>query len=183
MKVGQTYVEQVNVTGLNQFLRFTLDPPIGWAQGPFEVETVRFDPASRAIAVQTVNLPGNLYHGHPLMGWRYWKVFQSGPGIVTVETGALSRPALEFDGLAGSIRWLGFGIDKIATNQELTMWKKMIEDVNTGLNEPPRPGSVLKSPQSYPGLIGGKWDWMDKRYILYNLCGDAPPFSVPGLCK
>ena len=56
------------------------------------------------------------------------------------------------------------------------MWKEMLENVLEEL-----PGASLKSPQPAPGLVGGKWGWMDKRYILEQICGTAP--STIGICQ
>ena len=40
--------------------------------------------------------------GHPLMGWRFWRVYQASGGIV-VETGAVDKPARRFPWLGASL--------------------------------------------------------------------------------
>jgi hypothetical protein len=170
-----------NVTAVGQVLRFTLASWAGSFQGPFDVVTVRYDPDSRVIVVETVDIPSDPYHGHPLMGWRYFKVHQPEPNRIAVETGALSRPALEFNPALGVYRWVAFGLDKYFFGDELQLWEQMLVNVHTALNEAPYPGATV-STSDYPGLVGGKWDWMDKKYIIGNLCGETFPFSIPLIC-
>ena len=47
--------------------------------------TLRFDSANHVISVVTLK-------GHPLAGWRYWRVYSIGTNDVVIETGAYDAP-------------------------------------------------------------------------------------------
>lgn len=152
-------------------------------QGDFAVDIVRFDPASYTITAATV--PGGIINGHPLLGWRYWKVFANGEGV-TVETGSLDRPAVECDPIVQAYRWVGFLADRCCLGTQLRMWQEQLLDVVNGLNKDRAPGLELPIGaveklrfDGSPYLVPGKWEWMDKRYILQNICG-PPPSAVAG---
>ena len=76
--VVQVSVPQGGVDSVGQVVTCELIGPIGYGQPAFSVESIRFDAASRTLAVKT--LPG-----HPLLGWRYWRVSSPAAGQVKVE--------------------------------------------------------------------------------------------------
>ena len=51
-------------------------------QRPFSVGVERFGPANHVVSVVTLT-------GHPLAGWRYFRVYSIAPNDVVVETGAV----------------------------------------------------------------------------------------------
>jgi hypothetical protein len=54
-------------------------------QAPFYIETERFDSVNHVISVVTLK-------GHPLAGWRYWRVYSIGTNDIVIETGAYDQP-------------------------------------------------------------------------------------------
>ena len=75
----------INVTGTGQKLTINLKGVNSILQGAFDVMTTRFDPVARTISVVTLG-------GHPLAGWRYFRVYPLGQNVV-IETGAYDQPA------------------------------------------------------------------------------------------
>jgi len=174
--------ELPNITHVGQRLIFSVN---NVPQGPFGVDIVRFDPGSYTITGATV--PGDLINGHPLLGWRYWKVYANGAGL-TVETGSLDRPAVEWDPYLQGYRWIGFYVDKWWLGQQLQMWKEMLLDVLNGLNNdpvgggPPIGGVQKLRHEGSPSRLDGRWEWMDKEYIRKNICGPLPSTVAP-ICR
>jgi hypothetical protein len=50
-------------------------------QGPFSVQTERFDTTADTISAVTLQ-------GRPPLGWRYWRVYSVGTNDLVVQTGA-----------------------------------------------------------------------------------------------
>jgi hypothetical protein len=71
-----------NITESGQLLTFTLVGVATLLQGPFSVGIERFDPVNHVISAVTLR-------GHPLAGWRYFRVYSIAPNDVVVETGAV----------------------------------------------------------------------------------------------
>ena len=149
---------------------FTMQAPMDVAQRPFKVKIVRFDPAASTLVAETV--PPE----HPLRGWRYWKAYNPGPDTLIVESGALDRPAPGWYPHREVLNWLGFIFDGPILGQQMQLWKEYIVHVKTSLELPEH------SPPRFPGvgLVDGRWGWMDKAYILDNLCGplNSTPIDV-----
>ena len=76
----------INVTGPGQVLTINLNGFVGDLQNAFSVMTERFDPTAHTISAVTLA-------GHPLAGWRYWRVYSIGTNDIVVETGAYDQPA------------------------------------------------------------------------------------------
>src|SRR6185437_2256834 len=51
-------------------------------QGPFKVQTERVDVGNHVISVVTLD-------GHPLAGWRYWRVYSVDTNDIVIETAAV----------------------------------------------------------------------------------------------
>jgi hypothetical protein len=91
-----TVPNTTNITGTGQNLQFTLESifaskPLVWlglGQGPFSVQTERFDTTANAISAVTLQ-------GHPLAGWRYWRVYSVGTNDLVIETGAADVSAAD----------------------------------------------------------------------------------------
>jgi hypothetical protein len=175
------------VTAVGQRLTFSL---LGVPQPPFSVDVIRLDAGAYTISVATV--PGDVLDGHPLYGWRYWKVFASGPMNIVVETGSMERPANQWDSELHVWRWVGFVLDRYVLGNQLRMWEDMLKDIVTGLNNDVVPGtsSVIggrqKMPPPEPGLpsrLEGRWDWMDKEYIRQQICGPGLLLQSVEICR
>lgn len=144
-------VEGDQITGAGQHATFTLLGTSGLVQ--FSVESIRLDQANHVFSVKT--LPG-----HPLFGWRYWKVAQLVPGRIRVETGAFDKPAAGM-----SLPYFLSRNDQIKTWQEYLL---RIRDQLGAQQDFSRPNAS--------GLVKGFWGY-DKFEILRNVCGSEP---VPG---
>ena len=150
------------VTGVGQELTFTMNGIMWFLQRPFSVRTVRFDAPTHTMVAETVQ--GIFPYGHPLQGWRYWRVFNLGPDLV-IETGAMDQPAAETNPIVGLIRTGGFLADKLLLQQQLQIWKEELAYIQANL-----PSTPLYND---PDLVNGKWG-VDKRYIMNNICGPLP---------
>jgi hypothetical protein len=61
----------------------------------FSVMSERVDPANHVISAVTLK-------GHPLAGWRYWRVYSVGAHEVIIETGAYDQPG------PGPLNYIGY---------------------------------------------------------------------------
>jgi hypothetical protein len=154
----------INVTGPGQTLTITLTGWKGWLQGPFQVQTERFDPTNHVISVVTMQ-------GHPLAGWRYWRVYSYGTNEVVVETGALDQPGPFPENYVGYY---------LARGDIQRGWQQYLQFIQSGLHA--AQGSDLRNDlggialRTYsdesPDLLEGYWDYDGDftQYILYNVC-------------
>lgn len=147
-----------------QILGITLS---GWArfvQDTFYVKTRRVDTINHVISVVTLA-------GHPLAGWRYWRVYSIGTNDVVIETGGYDSAG------PGLKRYAGYYIT-IGTIKQA--WKEYMLYIQTSLNAPQ--GSNIKtslggialgdlSLRNGP-LVNGYWDYSGAftNYILNNVC-------------
>ncbi len=153
----------------------------GFIQVPFTVEVIRFDPAAYTIAVKTA--PGVFPWGHPLLGYRYWRTFKQG-AFLFVETGSLDRPALEWDNTIQGWRWLGFDVDRWGSGDQLKIWKEYLDHILHTLASEGDGIQVSSEGENrgLPDLYRGRWGWMDKIYILDQVCGPRPS-AVALMCQ
>jgi hypothetical protein len=149
----------------------TLEGLISLGQGPFSVLTERFDPVNHVISAVTLK-------GHPLAGWRYWRVYSIGTNDLVIETGAYDQPAAG----SGLARWVRknfwgyyFGLGTVSKG-----WQHYLEFIENDLHA--SRGSSLNNTlggiplKNYPfrtlNLTNSYWDY-DKdftSYILNNVC-------------
>ena len=61
----------INVTKPGQEIRITISGAPGYIVNPFYIASERVDPTNHVISVVTLA-------GHPLAGWRYWRVYSIG---------------------------------------------------------------------------------------------------------
>ena len=61
-----------------------------WGQGNFDVKATKYNAQSRFVVVRTLA-------GHPLAGWRAWRVTPENNGDILVETFAVEHPATPVD--------------------------------------------------------------------------------------
>ena len=87
-------VAPINVTTSGQVLQISLKGFNSALQKPFFVMTERVDSVNHVISVVTLK-------GHPLAGWRYWRVYSIGVNDVVIETGAYDEPAPGLANYAG----------------------------------------------------------------------------------
>ena len=155
----------INVTTSGQVIKITLRGKINpLLQAPFFVMTERVDTSNHVISVITLK-------GHPLAGWRYWRVYSIGTNDVVIETGAYDEPGPGLKNFAGYY---------IAQGDILKGWKEFIQYIQSQLQAPL--GSNLNNTlggtkiQTFPwetiNLTEGYWDYGGQftNYILNNVC-------------
>jgi hypothetical protein len=157
----------INVTQPNQELRITLSGAAGFAQEPFYVLSERVDSINHVISAVTLA-------GHPLAGWRYWRVYSIGTNDIVIETGAYDSPG------PGKLNYLGYYLF-IGTVKQA--WREYMQYIQVNLHAPR--GTNLRtslggitlqdlSPINNPLL--GYWDYSGAftNYILNNVCQPTP---------
>ena len=171
----------INVTGAGQVISIRVSNwwgGFGLNQNPFQVMTERVDPANHVISVVTLA-------GHPLAGWRYWRVYSIGTNDVVIETGAYDQPG------PGRGNYAGYFLGPIVIRNA---WRQYVQYFQTTLNvpqgthlrnslgPPPDPPIPLRSyplfaviPLNGP-LVNGYWDYFGDftNYILKNVCVNLP---------
>ena len=164
---GPGNTNTINVTGPGQTLTISLTGFASILQNAFAVMTERFDPAAHTISVVTLA-------GHPLAGWRYWRVYSIGTNDVVIETGAYDQPA------PGLLNYAGY---YVAKGMVLQGWQKYLEYIKIRLNAPQ--GVNLQNSQGGINLrnylwtdgtlLNGYWDYFGDftQYILNNVCQSA----------
>jgi hypothetical protein len=134
-------------------------PPVVQLQGPFSVLVERLDPSADTISGVTLK-------GHPLSGWRYWRVFSVGPNDVVVETGAADVPG------PGPKNTIGFWLSWIEGSQ-LECWEEymqyVLRDIQRNLDTNAKQGS-----NPVYNNVKGHWRGSPSlSYILNNVCQAA----------
>jgi len=141
---GVATVTGAPVYGAGQKLTFTIvNGILQLGQPPFDVKIKRYDPTERVISAVTLG-------GHPLRGWRYWKVNQIGndPHHFTVETGAVDVPNRTID----IIKALGPAV--------LPIWQEYMQGAvrfSGGKGQEVFPGSIqgqMHSPYGQDYILG-----------------------------
>ena len=156
-----------NISAVGNELTFMMqDPNIAPWRPPFKVKVVRYDAAAYTIAVET--LPG-----HPLVGWRYFRVFQHTPGKLVLETGAMD------DAAPGFVNLVGFYAARYGTGGMTEVWRQHFENVLANMATSISGASRGTDPPYDLSLTAGKWDW-NKQYIMTHVCGAVP--APAGLC-
>jgi hypothetical protein len=152
--------QPINVTGPGQKIIISLNGKLGALQAPFAVITERVDPVNHVISVVTAK-------GHPLSGWRYWRVYSVGPNDLVVETGAYDQPG------PGVKNYVGY---YLAIGSVLKGWEHFLEHIANRLGA--TQGSSLHSfgghidPHSQLEILQGFYDLSGTYtdYILKNVC-------------
>jgi hypothetical protein len=160
----------IHVTGPGQILQITLRGLNGVLQRPFFVETERVDTTNHVISAVTLK-------GHPLAGWRYWRVYSlgttpDGKNDLVIETGAYDQPG------PGLRNFMGYYYSK---GDVANSWQQYLQFIQTQLNAPL--GSMLDHTiggiplvylpnQPHQPLVNGYWDYNGilTIYILNNVC-------------
>jgi hypothetical protein len=154
---------QINVTGPGQVLTITLKGYKGLVQSAFSVMSERFDPVAHTISAVTLV-------GHPLAGWRYWRVYSIGTNDVVIETGAYDQPG------PGLLNYAGYYVSQGTLSKS---WQAYLEYIQVALNA--TRGSSLRNSlggiqvRGFPSngtLLKGYWDYLGDftKYILNNVC-------------
>ena len=111
----------INVTMAGQIINIAI---AWWAGGvvqpPFQIMTERVDSANHVISAVTLA-------GHPLAGWRYWRVYSIGTNDVVIETGAYDQPG------PGPVNYAGYFISPPIVQLS---WQKYMQFLKTRLNAP-----------------------------------------------
>jgi hypothetical protein len=155
------------VSGVGQTLRISLVSKLSsWLQEPFYIMTERFDPASHTISVVTLE-------GHPLAGWRYWRVYSIGTNDVVIETGAYDQPGYK------PLQYAGYYVAEGTIHKG---WQEYMQFIQNDLRaaQGSHLGNALGgiSLRKYPWesqtqtLLGGYMDYLGDftNYILNNVC-------------
>ena len=160
----------INVTAPGQFLQITLKGFDGVLLSIFNVMTERVDVANHVISVVTLA-------GHPLAGWRYWRVYSVGVNDVVIETGACDQPGPGVNVLDRLANYAGY---YIAQGSQVKGWEDMLNNIRINLQSPPLGSTTRTSLGGIPlrpgyigaGLLPGYWDRFGDftNYILNNVC-------------
>ncbi|MGB8130242.1 MAG: IPT/TIG domain-containing protein [Candidatus Angelobacter sp.] len=137
------------ITSTGQLLTFILHSVPALGQGPFTVRVNRLDPSTHTLVVVTQK-------GHPLDGWRYWRVFSVGTNDIVIETGAADRPH------PGPLNYIGYYL----ANGQLKVWEEFLQFIKRDLNVP-------QGPHSQWNIVNGTRQF-DLNYILQNMCLSCP---------
>jgi len=155
--------QPINVTSAGQKLTIALQGIARLGQGPFSVLTERVDPVNHVISVVTLK-------GHPLAGWRYWRVYSIAANDVVVETGAYDQPG------PGLKNYIGYYYTPAMVSKG---WRQFVQFVQNDLHV--SRGSTFSHLGSDPtvipsdALLDGFWDVSGAYtgFILNNICQAA----------
>lgn len=111
--------------------------------------------------------------GHPLAGWRYWRVYSIGTNDVVIETGAYDQPG------PGIKNYAGYYIAKF--DESISGgWQQYLQFIQEQLNAPQGTnlngtlGGIKLRQYDWPDgpLLQGYWDYAGDftSYILNNVC-------------
>jgi hypothetical protein len=137
------------ITAVGQKITFVLHGVAALGQGPFSVRINRLDPASHTMVAVTQK-------GHPLDGWRYWRVFSVGTNDIVIETGAADRPH------PGPLNYIGYYL----ANGQLRVWQEFLQFIRRDLH-----AAQGSNPQY--NLVKGTRNY-DLTYILQEMCLGCP---------
>jgi leucyl-tRNA synthetase len=130
-------------------------------QGPFSVQTERFDTTADTISVVTLT-------GHPLAGWRYWRVFQVGTNDLVIESGAVDTYA--GGKLQHPLNYLGY---YVAKGDQVKVWEDDLRYILRDLQANGDSTAVQGTKPQY-NVVKGAWDpnpqVPSQSYILNNVC-------------
>jgi hypothetical protein len=137
--------------------------PYSLGQGGFSIMTERVDTTADTMSVVTLK-------GHPLAGWRYWRVYSIAPGDVVIETGAYDGPG------PGPKNYVGYYLASGTISKSWREFLRYIQSQKNDLGPTIRIQNHLSIdgiatwPASY--LLDGIWDYYGqyKNYILDNVC-------------
>jgi len=161
--VGPGGSNTINVTAPGQTLTITLNGWQGQFQDPFSVATERVDTVNHTISAVTLA-------GHPLAGWRYWRVYSIATNEVVIETGAYDQPAV------GAKNYVGY---YILRRMMTAGWQEYLNYVRNALFNPAEGildhlGQIPLRSYPWPNgsLLEGYWDYNGDftNYILNNVC-------------
>lgn len=102
------------------------------------MQTERFDTAANTISAVTLQ-------GHPLAGWRYWRVYPVGTNDLVIETGAADTNA------PGPINYLGYYLTK---GKQLKVWQEDLQFILQDLRKSADPNATQAASPSYNHVYG-----------------------------
>ncbi len=166
------------VTGSGQVVLIKLH---GFPFTAFAILTERFDITNNTVSAVTLT-------GHPLAGWRYWRVYSIGTNDVVIETGAYDQPApgpaiLGSFGLGVSV--LNYAGYYIFQGSVTKIWQLDLGYIQSDLIRQgfgAQQGTNLQNslggialrtfPPGNGPLLKGYWDYFGDftNYILNNVC-------------
>jgi hypothetical protein len=155
-----------DITSTGQNLTFTLTgianfKPLVWVglgQGPFSVQTERFDTSADTISAVTLQ-------GHPIAGWRYWRVYAVGTNDLVIETGAADMSPVP--GVLHPVDYLGY---RLVTTKPIKIWQEYLQFILKDLRNVD-PNATEGSVPAY-NRVRGEWNPTSPSLtdILYNVC-------------
>ncbi len=155
-------LEGTDITASGQTVQFTmqgwigLEPAIqvGVGQGPFKVQIERFDTSANTMSAVTLQ-------GHPVAGWRYWRVYSVGTNEVVVETGAVDTSG------PGGKNYLGYWLSR---RLQLKFWREYLEFIPSDMSMSGLDPNVIEVFGAYPTV--GVWNPVSPSQsdILYQVC-------------
>lgn len=164
--VSQNDIAQVpngtNITASGQTVQFTMQGwvgskpavQIGAGQGPFKVQIERYDPVANTMSAVTLQ-------GHPIAGWRYWRVYSIGVNEVVVETGAVDTwgPGLK--------NYVGYWVSRY---KQMEFWREYLEFIPTNIVASGLDPNAAEVFGAYP--VQGVWNPVSPSQgdILYQVC-------------
>jgi hypothetical protein len=156
----------INVTTPGQILKISLEGFNAKLQTPFFIMAERVDPADNITSVVTLQ-------GHPLAGWRYWRVYSIGTNDVIIETAAYDQPG------PGTKNYLGY---YVAKGDISSGWQQYLQFIQGALGAPQ--GSNLSH-----GTLGGiplrQYDWPDGPLLngYWDYAGDFTEYILNNVCQ
>lgn len=149
---------------LDDFLNYTFCAINGLPcpmQGPFSVQSERFDTTAHTISAVTLT-------GHPLAGWRYWRVYSVGTNDVVVETGAVDT---SYGGLLHPLNYAGYYLTK---GIQLKTWEDDLRYIFNQIKANDDPHAVEGTTPQY-NIVKGEWNQAvpgspSQTDILENVC-------------
>lgn len=130
---------------------------IGLGQGPFSVQTERFDTSADTMSAVTLQ-------GHPLAGWRYWRAYSIGTNDVVVETGSVDTW-----GPSGK-DFLGYWVFHYS---QLKLWREYLQFILSDLRTRQNNGDPNAAQGINPAYrVEGVWNpgSPSPNDILYQVC-------------
>jgi hypothetical protein len=143
------------------------DLSCGPLQGPFTVQTERFDTAAHTISVVTLT-------GHPLEGWRYFRVFSIGTNDLVIETGAVDTyngGGNALSPLLSSKNWFGYYFFRY---QQMKIWEEDLRYILSDLVQSKTDINAVQGTTPQYNVVQGVWNPQpplpSQAYILNNVC-------------
>jgi hypothetical protein len=131
-------------------------------QDPFSVQVERFDSTADTLSVVTLS-------GHPLAGWRYWRVFSVGTNDIVVETGAVDTYFGSENPKVHPLNWAGYYIFR---GDQLKTWEEDLRYILRDIVQKHIDPRAVQGTNAQYNIVGGAWNPQSpsQTQILNNVC-------------